>query len=40
MVGTGGTSVLVEKQPAVRMERTIMKITGTANHSAMTGIPQ
>jgi hypothetical protein len=40
MVGTGGVSVLVVKQPAVRMERTMMKITGKANHSAMSGIPQ
>jgi hypothetical protein len=40
MVGTGGGSVLVVKQPAVRIERTMMKITGKANHSAMTGIPQ
>ena len=40
MVGIGGGSVLDVKQPAVRMERTIMKITGKANHSAMTGIPQ
>jgi hypothetical protein len=39
MVGTGGVSVLVVKQPAVRMERTIIKITGTVNHSAMSGIP-
>ena len=39
MVGNGGDSVLVVKQPAVRIERTIMKITGIMNHSAMSGIP-
>src|SRR5512137_1029108 len=39
IVGTGGGSVLVVKQPAVRMERTNIKITGKANHSAMSGIP-
>jgi hypothetical protein len=39
MVGNGGGSVLVVKQPAVRMERTIIKITGAVNHSAMSGIP-
>jgi hypothetical protein len=32
MVGNGGGSELVVKQPAVSMERAIIKITGTMNH--------
>jgi hypothetical protein len=40
MVGNGGGSGLVVKQPAVSTERTIIKITGTKYHSAMSGIPR
>jgi hypothetical protein len=39
MVGKGGVSELVSMQPAVRMRRRMMEITGTEYHAAMSGIP-
>jgi hypothetical protein len=40
IVGIGGGSGLVVKQPAASMEKTIIEIMGTKYHSAMSEIPR